>query len=160
MRRIAVVTACGRGKKNYPTKAYKLYKSSRIKAVYNLKNNTDMYILSAKYGLIHAEEVIEPYDEVMTEDKAIQLTPSVAEKLKGYDFVIFFKAGARKEYLNCIHQACKLANVNLIAFGYGNMGDVRKLPDLITIANTLPPESIADKVNELCKNPIVIINKR
>ena len=72
MKRIAVVTACGRGKKNYPTKAYKLYKSSRIKAVYNLKNNTDMYILSAKYGLIHADEVIEPYDEVMTEDKAIQ----------------------------------------------------------------------------------------
>ena len=78
---IAIVTACGNKKESVPLPAYKLYKSSRIKAVYNRRQNHDMFILSAEHGLIPAEKVIAPYNRLMaehfnvTDDERKELTP-------------------------------------------------------------------------------------
>lgn len=58
--KILVVTTCGAKKHNTPRPAWQLYKSPRIRAAHNRRNGHDMCILSTKYGLVDAEEVIEP----------------------------------------------------------------------------------------------------
>lgn len=133
--RIALITACGAKKRSQPMKAYKLYRSPRIKAIHNRRANTDMYILSAEYGLVGAHEEIEPYDRVMDEQRAQELVPFVAKKLKIYNYVIFFKGGARKAYLNCIRAACNKARKTLVTVGFANMGGINELPVIIDLLN-------------------------
>jgi len=128
---ILVVTACG-GKKNSESMvAHRLYKSSRITAVYNRRSDCDMAILSAEYGLVGAEEVIAPYERVMDEGRAQELVPSVSKKLQSYDCVIFFKGGARKAYLRCLKDSCQRVGKLLVALGYANMGGINDLPKAI-----------------------------
>ena len=129
--KIALITACGAKKLSYPAPAIKLYRSPRIKAVYNRSEGADFYILSAKYGLVPAHQVLEPYDEVMTFQKAVKLAPVIAETIKNYDTAIFYRGGARREYLDCVVQACRLAKVSLIVIGYGQIGDINKIPQII-----------------------------
>ena len=132
--KILIVTACGAKKNPRPLPAYKLYKSARIKAVYNRRSGCDMGILSAEYGLVRAHDVIEPYERLMDEERAEELAPFVAEKLKEYDCIIFFKGGARKAYLSCIKAACKKAGRTLVALGYANMGGINDLPKATYLA--------------------------
>ena len=87
-----VITACGNKKNPIPLPAWKLYKSPRIKAVYNRKGDHDMYILSAEHGLIPAEKIIEPYDRIMDNERCNELLPDVKKIVSQYDIVIFFKA--------------------------------------------------------------------
>jgi hypothetical protein len=126
-----IVTACGERKNPMPMLAYKLYKSSRIKAVYNRGGSLDMYILSAEYGLVSAYEVIGPYERLMDEQRAEELVPSVAKRIQDYDCVIFFKGGARKAYLSCIKAACDKARKTLVTFGYAHIGGINELPKIL-----------------------------
>jgi len=131
--RIALITSCGKKKENKPEKAGLLYKSSRIRYLYKKSKelNIPLYILSAKYGLIHSDKIIEPYDQIMTKERIKELLPQVKEVIKNFNIVIFYRGGARKEYVELIEEASKKANVTLITFGYGNMGDVHKLENIL-----------------------------
>jgi hypothetical protein len=131
--KVLIVTVCGAKKNPRPMPAYKLYKSARIKAVYNRRSGCDMGILSAEYGLVRAHDVIEPYERLMDEKRAEELAPFVAEKLKEYDCIIFFKGGARKTYLSCIKAACKKIGRTLVALGYANMGGINDLHKVIEL---------------------------
>ena len=130
--KVLIVTPCGAKKNPEPMQAYRLYKSSRIKAVYNRRSGSDMCILSAEYGLVNAHETIKPYERVMDVRRTEELVPSVARKLKNYDCVIFFKGGAREVYLSCIKVACQKAGKTLVSLGYANMGGINDLPKVIT----------------------------
>ena len=68
-KKIVLITACGKKKENKKSKAGKLYKSSRIRYLYRKSKemNIPFYILSAKYGLVNGDEIIEPYNQVMDE---------------------------------------------------------------------------------------------
>ncbi|NJE42788.1 DUF6884 domain-containing protein [Thermococcus sp. GR6] len=131
--KVALVTACGAKKENTPQPAGKLYKSSRIRHLYRRSKELGLpfYILSAKYGLVNADTVIEPYDKVMTPERAAELLPQVREVIKNFDLIIFYKGGARKEYRELIEKACKETGTRLISFGYGNMGDIRNLDKIL-----------------------------
>ena len=128
----AVITACGNKKNSLPLPAWQLYKSPRIKAVYNRKGNHDMYILSAKYGLVNAEQIIEPYNRIMDDARCDELLPEIKKIVEKYDVVIFFKAGARKLYEQCILKSCEMANVRVISFGFGFMGGINDLPKYLS----------------------------
>ena len=128
------MTACGAKKNSEPKLAYKLYKSARIKAVYNRRSGCDMGILSAEYGLVRAHEVIEPYERLMDEKRAEELASSVSENLQSYDCIIFFKGGARKSYFSCINAACDKARKTLVTLGFANMGGINDLPKVIELA--------------------------
>ena len=141
--KVLIVTACGAKKNPGPMPAYKLYKSSRIKAVYNRRSGFDMCILSAEYGLVNAHRTIKPYERLMDERRAEELVPSVAEKLKNYDCVIFFRGGARKDYFFCIREACKRAAKTLVVLGYANMGGINDLPIAIELIKQRKYEEIA-----------------
>ena len=133
---IAIVTACGNKKESVPLPAYKLYKSSRIKAVYNRRQNHDMFILSAEHGLIPAEKVIAPYNRLMDERRCDELIPSVAKSLKKYDAVVYFKGGSGKPYRRCMIEACGVAGVKLDAFGDKIMQGIGDLPGKIRDAES------------------------
>lgn len=131
--KIAIVTACGAKKENSPSPAWKLYRSSRIKYLYkqSKKLGYPLFILSARYGLVHSEEVVEPYDQILTEERMEELIPQIMECLRGFDVIVYYKGGARRTYLELIKRASKLANVELVTFGYANMGDINKLKNII-----------------------------
>jgi hypothetical protein len=129
--KILIVTACGKRKDNIPQPAWKLYKSPRIRAVYNRRNGHDMAILSSKYGLIDAEKVIQPYEEVLTKERADELLPQVIEKIQNYDYVLYYRGGAGKEYFKLIKEACEDRDKVLISVGYKNLGDIQMIPYVI-----------------------------
>ncbi|ASJ03942.1 hypothetical protein A3L01_00630 [Thermococcus barossii] len=130
---MALVTSCGAKKEETPQPAGRLYKSSRIRHLYKKSKELGIpfYILSAKYGLINADMIIEPYDKVMTPERAAELLSPVKETIKSFDLVVFYKGGARKEYRELIEKACEETGTRLISFGYGNMGDIGKLDKIL-----------------------------
>ncbi len=131
--KIVLVTACGNKKEREPAPAWRLYKSSRIRHLYKKSKELGIpfYILSAKYGLVFAEEVIEPYDMIMDENRCKELIEQIKLVISQYNTIIFFKGGARKVYKNCLESAVNELNKKLVIFGYGNMGDIRKLEDIV-----------------------------
>lgn len=139
MKKLLLITACGNKKEDKPMEAGKLYKSSRIRHLYKRSKelNIPFYILSAKYGLISGNEIIEPYNEIMEEDKCEILEKQISQILKDFDVIIYYKGGARKEYYNCLEKISKKLNKKFISFGYGNMGDIGKLEEIINeLSNT------------------------
>ena len=126
--KVSVVTACGNKKQGIPLPAWKLYKSPRITAVYNRKGDNDMFILSAEHGLIPAEKITAPYNRIMDEKRCQELVPKIKETIKNYDAVVFFKAGSRSLYEQCIAKACEESGVKLISFGHGFMAGINDLP--------------------------------
>jgi hypothetical protein len=128
-----LITACGNKKEDKPMEAAKLYKSSRIRHLYKKSKELDIpfFILSAKYGLVSGDDVIEPYNEIMDKSKCKILEDQISQTLKYFDFIIYYKGGARREYYNCIEKVAKKLNKKLITFGYGNMGDIGKLKKII-----------------------------
>jgi len=128
--KILVVTACGKRKDTSPQPAWKLYKSPRIRAVYNRRNGHDMAILSSKYGLIKAEEIIEPYEEVLTEQRVKELIPQISMAIQKYDIIIYYRGCAGKEYFTLIMDACENAGKPFFSVGYKNLGDINILPEI------------------------------
>lgn len=86
MKKICLIS-CVSSKVKYKTKASELYTSSLfLKAREFASNNFDSwYILSAKYGLLHPDDIIEPYDQTLNKmqiDHRKKWTNSVYETLK------------------------------------------------------------------------------
>jgi len=129
--KISVVTACGDKKEEDPLPAWKLYKSRRIKAVYKRKGNNDMFILSAEHGMIPADKVIAPYNRLMDEKRSEELIFGIKEIVKNYEAVVFFKAGTKNIYVQCLTKACKESGVKLISFGNRFMEGINELPEKI-----------------------------
>lgn len=51
-----------------------------------------------------------------------ELAPKVAEVMKHFDWLVYFKAGARNLYAECIKLAAGLCGVPTALIGYGFMG--------------------------------------
>jgi len=142
--RVALATACGNKKREGDWPAHELYLSPRITALYWRKGNFPLYILSARYGLVHSEQVISSYQQVMDYERARELSAQVADVMRPYDWLVFFKAGAREEYASCIRLAATLSSVPVVLIGYAFMGG---LQDCLTIVRdlaggSLPPRNI------------------
>lgn len=69
MSRVAVIIPCGKAKLARPAQACQLYTGSLFKAnltwALSVVALRDIYILSAKYGLVISAKVLEPYDVFM-----------------------------------------------------------------------------------------------
>jgi predicted site-specific integrase-resolvase len=131
--KIVLVTACGAKKLEKPAPAGELYKSSRIRYLRKKSRQLEIpfYILSAKYGLVNSETVIEPYEKKMTAQRCEELLDQIVSVLKNFDVVIYYRGGAGKVYAECIEKACQTAGVKLVSFGYANTGDINKLEEVL-----------------------------
>ncbi len=132
---ILVITACGKAKENKPLPAGLLYKSGRIRYLYKKSKelNYSFYILSAEYGLINADTIIEPYERKMDEMKCKELKGRIKEILKKLkpSLVVFYKGGSPKIYIECIETVCKELGIEFKTFGFANMGEINKIEQII-----------------------------
>lgn len=70
-----VIIPCGAKKLNHPAKAINMYQGSYYKKYREyalaLTNLDNLFILSAKYGLLKPNQVIEPYSKTLGDDGCI-----------------------------------------------------------------------------------------
>ncbi len=136
---VVLITACGRKKEETPQKAWKLYRSSRIRYLKKVADRVGVrfLILSAEYGLVDSEEVIAPYERVMDEKRCDALIHQMVEKLSrlGVSKVVFYRGGARKSYFLCLQRACGILNLPLVSLGYANMGGIREVEEVLKRAH-------------------------
>ena len=78
-------------------------------AVKSLNNiGVDLYVLSAKHGLISADELIEDYDQRMTKDRQLEilgdekLSTNIRNVLKNYPEEAVYLGGLGKDYKKLI----------------------------------------------------------
>lgn len=129
--KVLLATACGAKKNKGKMSAIALYKSSRIKAVYNRRDGADFAVLSAKYGLLYPDKIIKDYEQVLDSKGAKKLLPQVTEFIKKYELIVFFKGGSREEYRELIKQASEAINKPLILIGNRNQEDIGKIEALL-----------------------------
>lgn len=85
----AVLISCSNVKKtvNEPSPAYEVYDGPYFKTIKKLKreglfpDSVNIYIISAKYGLLQLEDPILNYDERITREKASVLNKSIVYNL-------------------------------------------------------------------------------
>lgn len=86
------ILSCGKSKQIVPAKAIDIYIGivfrQKLKYVQSFYPNADIYILSAKYGIIPADLVIEPYDQMVPlreDDFFRDWSQMVTEQLQSFD---------------------------------------------------------------------------
>ncbi|MBD2560709.1 MULTISPECIES: DUF6884 domain-containing protein [Nostoc] len=102
------IVACAKSKNNQPSYAKELYKSLWfIKArAYVEQQKWDWYIISAKYGLLHTDKLIEPYELTLNNMKATErrqwsekVFKEILQVLPEKGTVRFFAGKKYREYL-------------------------------------------------------------
>jgi hypothetical protein len=107
--RIALIS-CTKLKENEPCKAKNKYLKSTLfnkASKYVEQNNYDnWFILSAKYGLLSKEEIIEPYDLTLNHMKSLErkqwsekVLHQLEERLQGQCRIDFYAGKKYREYL-------------------------------------------------------------
>jgi hypothetical protein len=104
--KVALVS-CSKKKKGYACKAKEIYSESTLfnkTASYVARKYFSWFIISAKYGLLNPEEVIEPYDVTlynMSKDEIIDWSKKVADSLVclGIDKVDIYAGSLYRKYL-------------------------------------------------------------
>ena len=129
--KVLLATACGAKKNKGKMPAIDLYRSSRIKAVYNRRDGADFAVLSAKYGLIYPDLIITYYEQILDSKSMKKLLPQVIEFIGKYDLIVFFKGGSREEYRELVKNAAQAINKPLVLIGNRNQEDIGKLEELL-----------------------------
>ena len=108
----------------YDGGAYRVIRKARREG--NFPDNLDIYILSAKFGLIHANHPIPDYDLRMTKTRAIELQnqvyKTVASDLSHQKYEsIYVDLGG--DYLPAIEGCIPLINTNQMLHAQGRIGE-------------------------------------
>lgn len=105
--KILVITGCTAKKLSFGAPAKNLYQGVLFKKIKKLVdyNQLDFMILSAKYGLIHANEIIEPYNKTLkSKSDILELRKMVIPKLKvielNYDLIIIIMGKKYRDVLS------------------------------------------------------------
>ena len=149
--RVLVITSCTKEKvgydKNTKASAKDMYKGRLFKAVKDFceTKKFDYVIISAKYGLLYPEELIEGYEKMLKTKKDIEeIRPKVEARLKkilnNYDKIVLM-AGAK--YIRVLEKIIDDKFFYVKSRGYGdlcskirkaaNISTIRKIDDFIAI---------------------------
>ena len=126
---VLVITECSKKKLGYTSSikapAKQMYQGRLFKAVKNYceKMGFDYLIISAKYGLLHPDDVIEGYDMVLKTKRDIErIRPQVEEKLKPtlekYEKIIVI---AGKLYREVLKNLWDEKFITIESRGYGDL---------------------------------------
>ena len=87
-----IIVGCSKRKKSYTCPAEEMYSESQLfsKTIKYIKNNYNCSykILSAKYGIISPDTIIEPYDVTINSPLSIDMLYKIRSSLDSYDKVI------------------------------------------------------------------------
>lgn len=84
---ILVILSCTKKKLDHPAPATELYQGDMFKKaqIWISRNKFDELIISAKYGLVEPNEILEPYDkQLKTKSDARSIQQKIVPKLKEY----------------------------------------------------------------------------
>lgn len=133
------LVGCSAKKHNGLYYAEDLYNSTRIKWAKNLayadETKSNLYILSAKYGIVSGKTILPNYDVIMTEQISKELYPKVLRQLilSNINEIVFFKAGINKNYYELIKKACDDLKIKLIDIGTGCMGGSKEIENILKV---------------------------
>ncbi|MHA1280971.1 MAG: DUF6884 domain-containing protein [Promethearchaeota archaeon] len=137
-KKILVLTSCSYKKKKGKMKAIDLYQGDFFKLVkkFAFLNNFDIQIISAKYGLLTPNSIIENYDKKLKDKEDIIRLRNLVEprlriliKKKNYDKILVFMG---EDYKKVIEPLLKTENVKFIIFF-----DKRGLGGYLSLMKTL-----------------------
>jgi inosine/xanthosine triphosphatase len=120
--RRVVVSICSRQKDTdqKPLVAFERYTGShvRLASEYALVQGLRFFILSGKHGLLHADELVEPYDHRLVAKEVPALGSRITEQLKRHNIgeVRFYtkRKPTWEPYYAALDQACAESKVHLI----------------------------------------------
>lgn len=127
--KVLVITECTKKKLGYnssiKTSAKQMYQGRLFKTVrrYCEVMGFDYVIISAKYGLLHPDDIIEGYDMVLrTKEDVKRIQPQVDEKLrpilKNYDKIVVI---AGKQYREVLKNLWDERFIVIKSKGYGDL---------------------------------------
>lgn len=104
---IVLLVSCGKRKSDYPCQAKDMYNSYRFQKLKEIAQNIGLqwFILSAKYGLLPPDQIIDPYDMCLTDcsDDYRQLwTEKVIQSLSRFSKETLFVIAANNDYSQSI----------------------------------------------------------
>lgn len=112
-----VLIACGKEKRKEASKAKDLYQGSYFKKtlkyayILSKKYKADIYILSAKHGLLELDTIINPYnftlndvDERYKKNWSYRVIKELNKKIKKTDRVIFLAGRSYNKYLKMYYK--------------------------------------------------------
>ena len=85
-----LIISCSKRKKNGKKRAWDVYDGivfrmlKKMEREVGLPKDLEMLILSAKYGIIRPDQLIEEYDECITQSKIKELKPYIEGQLSDY----------------------------------------------------------------------------
>ena len=117
---IVLLISCGKRKSDSPCPAREMYNSERFTLLKNLADQLgcDWYIISAKYGLLHPDRVIEPYDlclTSLTEGCRQTWAREIVNDLKRYNRNTTFVVLANNEYSSLLSSELSAKGYKIIA---------------------------------------------
>lgn len=100
-----VIIACGKKKRMFPSMAHLLYTGSYFKLTLQCAKRwvslDNVYIFSAKYGVIHSRSIINPYEQILHRAGSVSLN-QVREQMNYVDDPIYYLGGSG--YLSMLRQ--------------------------------------------------------
>lgn len=112
-----ILIACGKEKRKEASKAKNLYKGSYFKKtleyayILSKKYKADIYILSAKYGLLDIDKIIYPYNFTLNDvnerykkNWSYRVIKKLNKKIKKTDRVIFLAGKNYNKYLKMYYK--------------------------------------------------------
>lgn len=112
-----ILIACGKEKRKEASKAKDLYQGSYFKKnleyayILSKKYKADIYILSAKYGLLDMDKIINPYNftlnnvnERYKKNWSYRVIKELDKKIKKTDKVIFLAGKSYNKYLKMYYK--------------------------------------------------------
>lgn len=117
---IVLLISCGRRKSEVSCPASEMYNSERFTLSKQIANQLgyDWYIISAKYGLLSPNTIIEPYDVCLSSfsDEAKRLwARNVSDGLKGYSRGTTIVVFANGEYSDALSSALKCHGFSVVS---------------------------------------------
>jgi len=112
----------------------------------NRPKNLDIEILSAKYGLINSKDIISYYDQIMTIERAEELSSSIKiklEKILTENYAeVFINLG--KTYILALEKSKDMLDEYDIRWGHGQIGErLHQLKNWVNVVNVIKKENKA-----------------
>ena len=107
----------------------------------SFRSDIDICILSAKYGLIDAEDAISTYDQRMTPSRAEELRESVTDDIRKrvgeieYDEIVL---NLGKEYLQAVKDLSEVVDIKVSTIEGGGIGSKGKQLKRFVRTDTVP----------------------
>lgn len=132
--RYLLIVACSQRKRvepgllaaieRYDGGSFRLLRKARREGYWT--DNLDVFILSAKYGLIEASTPIAFYEQRMTPDRARELRDATTRILEGVSDCKTYReiyVDVGQDYLHAVEGVCVLPSTSAITYAQGRMGE-------------------------------------